>query len=328
MEKVYVSRNYRYPFAASSKAKLDCEEVASLNGFKNIGLPPKVIHNGIIGGIWSILSYKIAKRRMTENGVVFLQYPGKNTLKLLKEAKRKSNMVVMIIHDINSLRNTDAMETLDFLKDVDGLIVHTDRMKEIMQEKFPELKISVLEIFDYLGGERTSYVHKGEYAVGFAGNLRKSGFISRLGEIPVTFKLFGKDGESLPKSENVIYRGCFHPTELGKNLDVDFGLVWDGSDVDTCNGELGEYLRYISPHKLSLYLSSGIPVIVWKDSAMTKFVEENGVGLCISSLKELPEIFATLSEEEYMKMKTKANVIADRLASGYYLTKALERCLV
>ncbi len=327
MEKVFISRNYRYPFAASSKAKLDCEKIAGKNGFKNIGLSATVIHNGIVGGIYTKLSTALAHLRMPQEGIVFLQYPGKDVLTLLRLAKRNGNRIILLIHDLNSLRISNSDETLDFLNDVDDVIVHTERMKDILKQKFPDKKIHVLEIFDYLGGDKTRYSHSGAYTVGFAGNLRKSSFIPKLNNIPVVFKLFGKDGEKLQKSDNVIYRGCFHPTELGKNLDIDFGLVWDGTEVDTCNGKLGEYHRYISPHKLSLYLSSGIPVIVWKESAMAEYVNRNGLGICVSSLRELPEIFSKLKEEDYMEMRNNALNVADRLASGYYLSKVFSNIL-
>ncbi|NRO11242.1 Beta-1,6-galactofuranosyltransferase WbbI [Lactobacillus helveticus] len=48
----------------------------------------------------------------------------------------------------------------------------------------------------------------------------------------------------------------------------------------------GNYLRYNDPHKLSLYLASGIPVIIWKKAAEAKFVEENKVGITVDSLED------------------------------------------
>lgn len=327
MDKVFISRNYRYPFAASSKAKLDCESIVEQNGFRNIGLPASVIHNGIIGGIRTNLSSMLARFKMPKDGIVFLQYPGKDVLKLLNLAKRRGNRVIMLIHDLNSLRINSSEETLNFLNDVDDVIVHTNKMRDIIKQRYPAKNIHVLEIFDYLGGEKSTHSHTGAFTIGFAGNLKKSSFISKLSQIPVTFKLFGKCGEKLPESDNVIYRGCFHPAELGANLDIDFGLVWDGTEVDACDGKLGEYLKYISPHKLSLYLSSGIPVIVWEQSAMADFVKQNNVGICVSSLQDLPEIFSCLTDKEYFEMKNSALKIADRLASGYYLSKALTSIL-
>lgn len=50
--------------------------------------------------------------------------------------------------------------------------------------------------------------------------------------------------------------------ELPGALVQSFGLVWDGNSMDTCTGNYGSYLRINDPHKVSLYLSSGLPIIV------------------------------------------------------------------
>ena len=60
-------------------------------------------------------------------------------------------------------------------------------------------------------------------------------------------------------------------------MDQNFGLVWDGTSLDGCNGRYGEYLKFNNPHKTSLYLSCGIPVIIWKEAALADFVEEHKV---------------------------------------------------
>ena len=106
--------------------------------------------------------------------------------------------------------------------------------------------------------------------------------------------------------------------------DGDFGLVWDGESLDECSGIYGKYLLYNNPHKLSLYLSSGKPVIVWKQSALAPFVEENGLGVAVGSLAELENLDLRANYESYkknvMEMKKK-------LGSGYYLTQAIARVL-
>ena len=103
-----------------------------------------------------------------------------------------------------------------------------------------------------------------------------------------------------------------------------FGLVWDGSSIEKCDGNTGEYLKYNNPHKLSLYLVSGIPVVIWKEAAEAKFVEEYGLGITVNSLAELGEKFASLSEEEYFEMVKRVAVVSKHLKSGYYLTQAIK----
>ena len=121
------------------------------------------------------------------------------------------------------------------------------------------------------------------------------------------------------------YQGCYPPEKLGRNLKSDFGLVWDGESTKTCSGIGGEYLRLIAPHKLSMYLSVGMPVIVWEESAMASFVTTNNVGVAIKDLKELESRIGSLTQDEIKNMRENASEMAKRLKSGYYLSNALSR---
>ena len=115
------------------------------------------------------------------------------------------------------------------------------------------------------------------------------------------------------------YRGKFAPEELIANLDGQFGLVWDANTLDTCGGTDGNYLRYNNPHKLSLYIAAGVPVIVWKESALAGFVEKNGLGICVNSLMELPEAISKISASDYDLMAERANEMGKLLRQGIYL---------
>ena len=164
------------------------------------------------------------------------------------------------------------------------------------------------------------------YSCIIAGNLdrKKCGYVYHLPD-DVDFHLYGPNYTG-GESEHKRYYGSFPPSELPAKLEGDFGLVWDGSSVDTCAGVYGEYLRVNNPHKTSLYLASGIPVIIWKEAALAEFVEAQGVGITISSLQELHTRLERLSKDEYEQMLARVSVISDNLTSGYYTKKALEAC--
>ena len=106
-----------------------------------------------------------------------------------------------------------------------------------------------------------------------------------------------------------------------------FGLIWDGNTVETCKGGTGEYLKYNNPHKLSLYLSSGLPVIIWKDAAEAKFVCENGVGYTIDSLREIPELMERISESDYERISKNVRNISEKLTTGKYMQCALDKAV-
>jgi hypothetical protein len=89
-------------------------------------------------------------------------------------------------------------------------------------------------------------------------------------------------------------------------------------------GNTGEYLRVNTSHKLSLYLASGLPVIIWDEAAMAEFVLENDVGLVVSSLYQLEEKLGEVSEEDYFRYASNARKIGQRLRNGEYTKAAIK----
>ena len=165
------------------------------------------------------------------------------------------------------------------------------------------------------------------YSCIIAGNLdkQKSAYVYELPK-DIAFELYGPNytGQA---GGNICYHGSFPPAELPYELEGNFGLVWDGISVDTCAGVYGEYLKVNNPHKTSLYLASGIPVIIWKEAALAEFVEQERVGITISSLYEIKDIFEKLTEDEYADMLQHAKLISKRLTSGFYTKHAIEKAM-
>ena len=75
MRKVFISKNYRGAFTASSKAKIDAENIAQQNGYNSIGLSFKTFNNSCIGKIWTVLSNFMGHYRLPKDGVLLLQVP-------------------------------------------------------------------------------------------------------------------------------------------------------------------------------------------------------------------------------------------------------------
>ena len=84
-------------------------------------------------------------------------------------------------------------------------------------------------------------------------------------------------------------------------------------------------MRYNNPHKVSLYIVSKLPVIMWKEAALADFVVKNHLGIVVDNLLELPRYLEQVTTEEYAEMKTSLEVYSDRLRSGYFTIKALDK---
>ncbi len=76
-----------------------------------------------------------------------------------------------------------------------------------------------------------------------------------------------------------------------------------------------------------MYLASGLPVIIWKEAAIARFIEENNAGIVVGSLLEIENVLNNISEEKYAQIKKNAKEIGAKLREGYYYKKALEKCL-
>ena len=82
-------------------------------------------------------------------------------------------------------------------------------------------------------------------------------------------------------------------------------------------------MKFNNPHKASLYLSSGIPVIIWRQAALADFIEKTKLGLAIDSLNDLDEVLANISTIEYKNLIENTRNIASKLRDGSFIKKAI-----
>lgn len=314
---------------AGFKAKYDAAKIASDNGIKVEKLPLSL--KGLGGRL--ISCFKLISRLifLPQNKQVAFNYPLANPYNniVLLLAKIKKLKITLLVHDLDSLRGSSSKEHgLIFYSE--RIISHNKKMNSyLISLGLKEDKISTLEIFDYLVSSDCGYLEEDSSVnnptIIIAGNLskNKSGYIYSW-KPSVNCILYGVNYTPI-NNDYYDYRGVFDASNPGGMIDgchnQSYGLVWDGVSVDTCSGDFGEYLRYNNPHKISLYLTLGIPVIVWSESAMADFVVENQCGFCIDSLADIELLVE--SNIKYYTHASNAKKIAEKLRSGFYLARAL-----
>ena len=327
---------------AFSKAVLDCEKIMKDMGYQSILIGNYAWHRLHLYDVCFCLNcIKLLKLKAGDLLVVrFPAYISNRVNRFLYHSlthiRKNGVRLVLLVHDLNSIRFTDetaAKWEKEYLKIADAVISHNERMKAflISQYGIPEEKIIPLGVFDYLCERKlTDSEITGEKKttrIVIAGNLAKdkAGYIYKAGMTTDNsrFMLYGVNAEPDLFASNMEYKGSFEPEELPNHIDGDFGLVWDGDSPETCSGLLGNYLRYNNPHKCSLYLASGLPVIIWEEAALAGFVKQNGIGITVSSLKDAAQKIAGLSEEDYQQMKEKAEKIGKDAREGLFLKRAL-----
>ena len=243
--------------------------------------------------------------------------------------RSKSKKLFFIIHDVESLRlfqndqnYWDGERAL--FNATDGLIVHNHKMKRWLQENGVTVPMVELGIFDYNNPQKINQNSEYDRTICFAGNLAKSKFLDKISLQAGKLEIFG----SYPSEhylKGVTYHGQMSPDELPKKLTQNFGLVWDGDQLDTCSGKFGNYMRYNNPHKVSLYLSSGQPVIIWKEAALADFILRNNLGIAVNSLENLDDILENITENQYSEMKMNTIEIAKKLRKGDFIKSAVKK---
>ena len=331
---------------AGSKARNDVEAILISEGYKGLELK--------VENWYKMNFFKAQKHKYRATKSVFDQLGAGDELliqfpiihhtffisQLIKQAQKRGAKFYLLIHDIETLRHAAGSEVKfrhkvrnyfqekKALMSVDGIIVHNDIMKKVLVgQGVPADKMVSLEIFDYLipNFAEKPNLQKDQPII-VAGNLNpaKSGYLYNLPDQPA-YNLYGVGYDESRALKNTTYFGSFMPDDLPTALEGSFGLVWDGDSSETCQGSYGNYLRFNNSHKASLYLASGFPVVVWKESALAHFVIDKQCGLAVSSLSDLKENLDILSEEQYKEMLENAKQIGIRLRQGQYLRVALSK---
>lgn len=250
-------------------------------------------------------------------------------LRLASCLARKGVDRVALVHDVNFGRDfagVRAEQNLRQLACFSSLIVHSTQMEELLRRNGCDIPCRVLGLFDYRADALNVKPRVNAPEVVFAGNLSKSAFLRKLGGAvsgSLHFNLYGAGGESLPGIEGVSYKGKFTPDDLS-SLEGSYGLVWDGDEISRCSGPFGEYLKYNSPHKASLYVCAGLPLIVPSGSAVADIVTSSGIGLAVDSLESLQETLSGVSDARYSAMKAACKAYASRLLQGGSLRDSLK----
>ena len=339
---------------AGIKARDDVESILSENGYHTItvktDLEKRKKANPVLGLFYhydAMCKWNQALGKLTKGDCLIIQFPVINHTIFLKNtiSKLQKNgvTVALLIHDLETIRaslrkdvSTKTRKRLNLeensiLKECNYIIAHNNKMMDYLNRVLgiEKNKLISLEIFDYLipgfDEKFDSKKIRKENPIIIAGTLRlhKAKYVYALPE-NVNFNLYGVGYEGREK-DNIKYFGSFMPDALPFAMEGSFGLVWDGESADTCSGVYGEYLKINNPHKTSLYLASGIPVVIWKKAALAEFVTKNNCGIAVDSLSEIEEAKSKISESDYMEMRKNVLRVSKQLRNGYYLLEATKK---
>ena len=340
---------------AGGKARKDVNELFEREGMKHIDFYANdearekgKLFQKMIYHLFSLRCWTKKTKRLKKGDTLYVQFPTADHFifqgLFFGWLRMRKIHIVLLIHDLMLLREALRkdksikerirlwLEEKITLKQCSYMIVHNDRMERYLRNMhIGRNKIVNLRIFDYLiPGWDEEKASKRQISrsmpVIIAGNLSpsKAGYVYQLPE-GCRFHLYGVLYEGEDHGSRT-YMGAFLPEELPYVMDGSFGLVWDGESAKTCSGIYGKYLQINNPHKTSLYLASGIPVIIWEKAALADFVKKYKVGIPIKSLEDLEHTLEAITEDEYDEMLIHAKKMAVKLRSGYFTKRAVSIC--
>ncbi len=346
MEKIVVDYVYRNFYNARSKAREDVNHIAQNHGFKPLLINTRTTteyaenHPSFISRLgYNFRKFFILLRSIWSikcGSLVLFQFPffpfgDFFSLLFCRCLKIKKCHLVILVHDILHFRITGVFDKFEIktLQTASELIVHTPQMQDLFKKNGIDYPCRTLWLFDYLT-EEVPCENSNHYdydSVAFAGALSKSVFLKKLEGVTfndIQMHLYGSKIEDTKDYPDWMkYMGRFSPENVTM-LTEGWGLTWDGDEMDYLHSPLGNYLRYISSHKTSLYIAAGIPVIVSKESALAEYVEKNKLGIAISSLLELEKRITEFDKEEYRQIRKHVMEMSATLRAGGHLGAILD----
>ena len=318
-------------------AKRHVDEIMKGMGFRDLAVKT---FNGKIGTFFrKLFSMVNLCFHLQKGDVLVIQYPFKKFYVVqCKISRLKGAKTITLIHDLGTFRRRKltSEQEVKRLSHTDAIIVHNQSMNDWLVKHGCEVPLVNLDIFDYLSKEEPlseAHVLGDKPVITFAGGIsqRKSAFIYQIDEVidGCHFDLYGSG--LIPGTDkfwkNTTYHGQIDSDKFLRTVQADWGLVWDGDSIDGCSGTWGSYLCINNPHKASFCLRAGLPVIVWKGSAMAPFIVNNSLGIAVNSLCELPSILKGFSQSEYDKYRRAVWMMKDKLNQGFFFKQAFGKAI-
>lgn len=272
-------------------------------------------------------------RNIKEGSIVVFLFPvyAKMNRLLLQRLSKKKIKVICFVTDINGLKDGDERllkQETKFFRRFQYFIVHNEKMKQWLEQQVPGANSVTIDFFDFLTNTIT-LVNSLSFDIVFAGNLEKSTFLEQLHLLEsssptLRFHLYGPGSTpAMIRQSNVKWFGIERPYDLPLKLKGAFGLLWDGETIEKPGGSLGDYMQYISHHKLSLYIISRLPVIVPAPAASAPLIEKYKIGFAINSLYEIEDKIRSMSRQDYLQMQDNMVELARKISKGGCLREAM-----
>ena len=277
-----------------------------------------------------------ALKDVRKGDIVLIQYPFWHGTaifsELLETVKSVNNAKVAIfIHDVVNMLDghTELLgyEVYQF-KNADILIMPSKKLYERMCGYYDLTKHNIrtiyYDMFDCPFDANVEFHSSTQFRkrILYTGDMdRMEDGLKSLDKIDVN--IYGCAIDEKYLTDKIHWKGSFEYNDIALELHNSggFGLIW------TNHAAFERYYLYNAPYELTTYIIAEIPLICKKGSAYGKYVEDNGIGICVNSLTDAQNIILNMQKSEYENMLRNIRVVKDMLLCGYNTRKALNEML-
>ena len=315
-----------YGHAQSSTAQISQHQVAKIAknlGFNELAIP--TLSHGKEGSTERSIRLEGILAGVGAGDLVVVQFPTWNELAfdhaLVQHLRQKQCRLALFVNDVPFLmfESTSALiqEYVTIFNQADLLIVPSEALYQQLQSYGVRVdRYVVQEMWDYIQPFSLDQP-KFSRQVHFAGIPEKFRLEK---EWPLAYPLtiYGEASEE-NQHPAFNFQGWLAQEDLMRRLSRGgFGLVWGGSE-----GPWHDYYHYNCIYKLSTYLAAGIPVLIPEDIGQKDLVVDNGLGIAVSSLDELPDLLENFSQVNYQKLLANVADFNLLIKNGYFTQKLL-----
>jgi glycosyltransferase involved in cell wall biosynthesis len=322
---------------AGGKAPADVQAICARMGLDCIVLPAVPDERFSWANLrrFGLGTLTLAGRRLNRlPDILIIQHPivGRLEKRLVHYLFRQSKKIALI-HDLDVLRKptNHTFDDLAFLAKCDVVIAHNEAMQQYLVENLPGPKVLVLRMFDFLISPSAPPVlppARVPTRLIVIGNLHpmKAAYIYKIKSIETPIAVFGPNCAVDQLPDKVDWLGVIDGSLPGATIDG-FGLVWDGDSPDRLEGQWGEYLKYNAPHKLSFYVTLGLPVIVHRNSAMADIVKSEGIGFVAESIEDASRQAQRITPDEWLGYYNAVLRLRQNVISGLHTVAAINKAI-
>lgn len=278
-----------------------------------------------LDGIMASVSYKDL------DNIVIFQFPTWNGIAfdeaLVRQLKTHRRLkTIFFIHDVTPLMFEQNRYLLnryvDLYNQADLIILPSQAMVDFLRSEGMRVsKVIVQKMWDSMISIDDGIIPQFRRVFNFAGNTNeeKFSFVKNWKYNSVKLAVTAEESDWNSK-ENIVFMGWFdNQNLLAETLRKNggFGLLWTEDSL------WGNYMKLNACDKLSLYLASGIPVVVHSSIPAAGTILNNKLGIVVDSLNEAVDRVEHMREEQYNQMVNEIGIYGELLRQGYFTKKIM-----